>query len=157
MCLPYSAALNKKTTLSLQNLKMVLHKAILGLKQNMGSTDRTSFVYEKLLEDISKRWDPASLLLGMAAIANPRHKSLEWMKPVLYVIHCSLFIEMSGVIGLSHENTDASSDELHEDNLDCDFLGDYDNDDDRAGETGQAGPAAAKPILLPNHAHFLVN
>ncbi|KAL5494406.1 hypothetical protein EMCRGX_G015736 [Ephydatia muelleri] len=117
---------------------MVLHKAILGLKQNMGSTDRTSFVYEKLLEDISKRWDPASLLLGMAAIANPRHKSLEWMKPVLYVIHCSLFIEMSGVIGLSHVNTDASSDELHEDNLDCDFFGDYDNDDDRAGKTGQA-------------------
>ena len=96
MCLPYSAALNKKTTLSLQNLIMVLHKAILGLKQNMGSTDRTSFVYEKLLEDISKRWDPTSLLLGMAAIANLRHKSLEWMKPVLYVIYCSLFIEMSG-------------------------------------------------------------
>ena len=62
---------------------------------------------------------------------------------------------MSGVIGLSHENTDASLDELHEDNLDCDC--DYDNDDDRAGETGQAGPAAAEPILLPNHAHFLVN
>ena len=47
---------------------------------------------------MKRHWDTGNVLLGMAAIVDPRHKSLEWLKPhQQHIIQQQLLGEMFAV------------------------------------------------------------
>ena len=90
-----------------------------------------------VLADMNKRWDTGSLLLGMAAVVDPRHRSLEWLtSPQQCIIRQQLLVEMFAVAGVpSDDDEDRLCDESNMPKLtkrrrfeDCDFLDDYDDE-----------------------------
>ena len=89
-----------------------------------------------LLRDMKRRWETGNVLLGMAAIVDPRHKSLEWLKPhQQHLIQQQLLDEMFAVaeipqsIDIIPENDENNEDDAavppqskHRRFEDCDFL-----------------------------------
>ena len=93
-----------------------------------------------VLADIKRRWDTGNLLLGMAAVVDPRHISLEWRH--LYnsrQIKQQLLKEMFAVAGIPSDNDALEKDGSNVPNPtkqrrfeDCDFLDDYDDESTKA-------------------------
>ncbi|KAL5515226.1 hypothetical protein EMCRGX_G000362 [Ephydatia muelleri] len=58
-----------------------------------------------VLADIKRCWDTGNLLLGMAAVVDPRHISLEWLTPLQQqTIKQQLLQEMFAVAGVPSDN-----------------------------------------------------
>ena len=58
-----------------------------------------------VLADIKRRWDTGNLLLGMAAVVDPSHISLEWLTPLQQqTIKQQLLKEMFAVAGVPSDN-----------------------------------------------------
>ena len=91
-------------------------------------------MHDFLLRDMKRRWDTGNVLLGMAAIVDPRHKNLEWLKPdQQHLIQQQLLDEMFAVaeipIDIIPENDENNEDDAavppklkHPRFEDCDFL-----------------------------------
>ena len=89
-----------------------------------------------VLADLNRRWDTGSLLLGMAAVVDPRPRSLEWLtSPQQCIIRQELLVEMFAVAGVPSDDDDR----LYDESImpkptkcrrfeDCDFLDDYDDE-----------------------------
>ena len=90
-----------------------------------------SSMHNFLLRDMKRHWDTGNVLLGMAAIVDPRHKSLEWLKPhQQHLIQQQLLDEMFAVAAIPiPENDENNEDDAavppklkHRCFEDCDFL-----------------------------------
>ena len=90
-----------------------------------------SSMHNFLLRDMKRRWDTGSVLLGMAAIVDPRHKSLEWLKPhQQHLIQQQLLDEMFAVAEIPIPENDENNEDAaavppklkHRRFEDCDFL-----------------------------------
>ncbi|KAL5478061.1 hypothetical protein EMCRGX_G024938 [Ephydatia muelleri] len=69
-----------------------------------------------VLADIKRRWDTGNLLLGMAAVVDPRHISLEWLTPLQQqTIKQQLLKEMFAVAGVPSDNDALEKDDDYDD------------------------------------------
>ena len=117
-----------------------------------------------LLTYLTKRWDTGNVLLGMAAIVNPRHKSLEWLKcHQQHTIPKQLLKEMFAVIGVPVDenppaNEDDAPNELHVKcrRFDyCDFL-DEDELDEETSEVASGADGLRRAVTGEFDAWLLV-
>ena len=90
-----------------------------------------------VLADLNRRWDTCtgSLLLGMAAVVDPHHRSLEWLtSPQQCIIRQQLLVEMFAVAGVPSDDDDRLYNEFNmpkpikrRQSEDWDFLDNYDD------------------------------
>eukprot|EP00731_Ephydatia_muelleri_P020693 Em0013g420a len=88
-----------------------------------------------VIADIKRCWDTGNLLLGMAAVVDPLHISLEWLTPLQQqTIKQQLLQEMFAVAGVPSDNDALEKDGSNVPNPtkrkrfeDYDFLDDYDD------------------------------
>ena len=93
-----------------------------------------------VLSDMNRRWDTGSLLLGMAAVVDSRHRSLEWLtSPQQCIIRQQLLVEMFAVAGVLMMKDDGLYDESNMPKPtkrkrfeDCGFLDDYDDESNKS-------------------------
>ena len=90
-----------------------------------------SSMHNFLLRDMKRHWHTGNVLLGMAAIVDPRHKSLEWLKPhQQHLIQQQLLDEMFAVAEIPIPDNDENNEDdaavppklKHRRFEDCDFL-----------------------------------
>eukprot|EP00731_Ephydatia_muelleri_P024124 Em0016g395a len=108
-----------------------------------------SSMHNFLLRDMKRHWHTGNVLLGMAAIVDPRHKSLEWLKPhQQHLIQQQLLDEMFAVAEIPIPDNDENNEDdaavppklKHRRFEDCDFL-DADEEESEKLDRNSDAPA----------------